>query len=95
MRLRAAVIALLSLPAVLSPTSASAAPDPLACTGYPEPRVFVDVQSWWQNDPARGLNGTDEGNAHMGACLPERQTISAPTVIDMRFVMHENPVKSN
>lgn len=28
--------------------AAAQSPDPLACTGYPEPRIYLENQSWWE-----------------------------------------------
>lgn len=86
--LGAAALALLVLPA----RSAGAA-DPLTCAGYPQARQFVDAQSWWTQTPDRA--GSDFGHAHLGACIPERQTISAPTKLDVRLVLHDNPGRFN
>ncbi len=64
-------------------------PDPLTCTGYPEPRIFVEAQSWWRRTP--GATGTDFGHMHIGACLPYRQSIRGIVGIDVRIIMHDNP----
>jgi hypothetical protein len=64
-------------------------PDPLTCTGYPEPRIFVEAQSWWRQTP--GAAGTDFGHMHIGACLPYRQTIRGIVGIDVRIILHDNP----
>jgi hypothetical protein len=75
--------------AALSVTSSSAAPNPLTCEGYPQPRVFVDAQSWWKTTP--GMSGTDYGHVHVGACIPERETLSENTYLDVRMILHDNP----
>ena len=33
---------------LLSALPSLAVPDPLNCTGYPEPRTFMESQSWWE-----------------------------------------------
>lgn len=68
------------------PTAASAAPDPLTCAGYPEPRVFVDSQSWW-TQPGE----TEARHLHLGACIPEREHLSGVIHIDARLMLHNNP----
>lgn len=90
--MRTFLIALLALVAPLAVApNAEAAPNAVACTGYPQPRTYVSTQSWWTDDPARGLTGTDHGHLHLEGCIPERQTISTPQTIDLRVIMHENP----
>ncbi len=83
--------------ATLTPTSTSQpplpSPDPLTCAGYPEHRQFIETQSWWTPEP--GQTGTNEGHVHLGACLPERETLTADTTIAVRIVMHNNPGHGN
>jgi hypothetical protein len=52
---------------------------------YSEPRVFVDAQSWWEDSaqPAKR-------HLHMGACIPERETLSGTIHIDAKVQMHDN-----
>lgn len=73
---------------VLSSAPAVAAPDPLACTGYPQARVFVEAQTWWLRTP--GKTGTDFGHVHLGACLPSEQVVSGTVGLDIRVIMHES-----
>src|SRR6266540_1253324 len=70
-------------------TPTHAAPNPLTCDGYPEPRVYVSSQAWWTRFP--GQTGTDFGHVHQEACIPERQQMSADFNIDLRLIMHDNP----
>ena len=43
------MLVLLSGPLIAWPLSAArSAPDPTTCTGYPEPRVYMESQSWWE-----------------------------------------------
>lgn len=69
-------------------TGTSASPNPITCEGYPEPRVFIDSQSWWKADVP---GASDFGHVHHGACLPERQHLSSDFDIDLRLIMHDNP----
>lgn len=76
--------------ATLSATPAAhAAPDPLACTGYLEARVFIEAQQWWQPT----LNGTEDlGHVHMGMCFPRQGVHAAGTVrLDFVVQLHDNP----
>lgn len=61
-------------------------PDPNNC---PAPTHWVEAQSWWS--PAE--EGADNfGHAHVGACLPERDTISgAAGTVPVRVILHDNP----
>jgi hypothetical protein len=59
------------------------------CSGYAEHRQFVEAQGWWVRTP--GENGTDFGHVHVGACIPERETISGFVPLNIRVILHDNP----
>jgi hypothetical protein len=92
-----------TLVAALSPGTARAAAGP--CMGapaadgttYPETRQFVDSQAWWMPDIDQANNSTtNTGHVHMGACIPERETISSGTLtVNVRVVLHDNPGTAN
>jgi hypothetical protein len=63
--------------------------NPVDCSGYPEPRVFLEVQDWWLQTP--GASGTSFGHVHVGTCFPYGATLSGPVAFDVRVVMHDNP----
>jgi hypothetical protein len=63
--------------------------NPVDCSGYPEPRVFLEVQDWWLQTP--GASGTSFGHVHVGTCFPYGATLSGPVGFDVRVVMHDNP----
>src|SRR5574338_1040135 len=63
--------------------------NPVDCSGYPEPRVFLEVQDWWLQTP--GASGTSFGHVHVGTCFPYGATLSGPVAFDVRGVMHDNP----
>jgi hypothetical protein len=63
--------------------------NPIDCSGYPEPRTFLEVQDWWMQTP--GGDGTDFGHVHVGTCFPYGQTLAGPVDFDVRVIMHENP----
>lgn len=100
--MRRALIFLLALAAV-APASASAHAGPQSCIGAParqpvstynETRQFVDFQTWWLTTP--GKAGTDFGHAHVGACIPERESMQGPTIpLDIRLILHDNPARTN
>ncbi|MEO5986120.1 MAG: hypothetical protein ABIW50_02055 [Candidatus Limnocylindria bacterium] len=58
----------------------------LTCAGYPEPRVFLETQDWW--DPIPVLGGT--GHVHLGTCFPLGQTVSGKVTFDVRVMLHDN-----
>ncbi len=82
------IAALLTVAALLAPATASAAPNPLTCEGYPEKRQFVEAQTWWT--VATPQTGTPHGHLHVGACIPEREKLSAPRDLDVRLILHDN-----
>ena len=63
--------------------------NPIDCSGYAEPRVFLEVQDWWLQTP--GAAGTSFGHVHVGTCFPYGATLSGVVGFDVRVVMHENP----
>jgi hypothetical protein len=58
------------------------------CTGYPEPRVFLESQDWWQ--PIPGVEPSTQGHVHLGMCFPVGQTVSGVVEFDIRIVLHDN-----
>lgn len=64
---------------------ALAAPDPLACTGYPEPRVFIESQAWWR---PLGQTGFGE-HIHLGTCFPIGQMVRGTLELDLRVMLHD------
>ncbi len=93
------VAALLALPLLQSPAQAES----FHCIGapadepngglYPEQREFVENQAWWKPGPGQAVTaGSDQGHAHLGACIPERETLSSSSVsFAARLILHDNP----
>lgn len=82
--------------AVASPAAAQS-PDPATCTGYPEPRVAKEAQSWWSQgageanpQPNDSLNGRDE-HAHIKVCVPFNTPVSGVLRLDLDMQVHEMP----
>lgn len=69
-----------------SPTPVPDGPNPLTCTGYPERRIFLEVQSWWD-----GTNTNGMAHVHAGTCFPLGQTVHGVVRLDTRITMHDNP----
>ena len=63
----------------------AAAPNPLTCSGYPEPRVYVSSQAWYETP------SFETAHVHSESCLPERRTMTADFILDVRLIMHDNP----
>jgi hypothetical protein len=73
---------------------AGAAPDPVGCTGYPEPRILLENQSWWESQPGPPTHpGTGkQGHIHVAMCFPLYQTIGGNTLhLDITVKLHNMP----
>jgi hypothetical protein len=88
-RLAAAFAALASLTLAMLTAVIPAAPAGASgsCEGS---RVFVESQAWWAPNPGT-TGGNNFGHVHLGACIPERDTISGPITIPVRVILHHNP----
>jgi len=62
--------------------------NPVDCSGYPEPRTFMEVHTWWEGDP---IPAGQIAHLHAGTCFPLGQTVSGNVAFDVRIVMHDNP----
>lgn len=60
----------------------------VTCSGYAEPRVFLEVHAWWEGEP---LAAGQIAHLHAGTCFPLGQTVSGQVPFDVRIVMHDNP----
>ncbi|TQJ38099.1 hypothetical protein FBY33_0091 [Arthrobacter sp. SLBN-112] len=90
------------MPALNSSTARAAAGPCLGApaadsTAYGETRQFVDAQAWWMPDTDQANNSiTNTGHVHLGACIPERETISSGNLtVNVRVVLHDNPGTAN
>lgn len=95
-RALAALCGVAFLATAISLTQAQAAPDPNTCTGYPEPRIFLESQGWWVTSGNDGITegndaGRNFGHIHIGACFPLFQRVSGVVGFDLRILMHDNP----
>lgn len=84
-----AVIATASLAAVLllGVGKAQAASDPNTCSGYPEPRVGVEIQGWWQDRVGEAFPGR---HIHIFTCWPTG-VVSGVVGADMKIQTHAQP----
>jgi hypothetical protein len=53
----------------LANVEGTTAPDPLRCTGYPEPRIWLESQAWW-NKAGISIPGGVGEHIHVGLCWP-------------------------
>jgi hypothetical protein len=74
------------LAAFPAPAAAVDVPDPMTCAGYPQPRLFLESQSWWRGTP---VGDTTVRHVHSGACFPYRQTLDGQVTIDVVSMLHE------
>lgn len=84
----------------LAAAAAAAAPDPLRCTGYAEPRIWLESQAWWDSTglsiPARVGE-----HIHVGMCWPVTADGGVATVtdnkllVDVRVLLHDQKDKTH
>jgi len=90
----AASIALIAGAFLLIPgPAARAMPMPVDCTGYAQPRVFLETQAWWEPSPG-AVGKNNFGHLHLGTCFPYKQTLTGKVDFDIRVTMHNNPGKA-
>lgn len=78
-----------AIPTATPQPTATATPNPTDCTAYPEPRVYIEAQSWWHDDALIIPHQVGE-HVHLGACWPVYGTIlSGDFRVDMRVIVHE------
>lgn len=90
------LLASAAVAAVASPLygGVTATPNPVSCTGYPEPRIYLENQSWWEPQPGPPSHpGTGKvGHIHVGMCFPLYQRISGDTLhLDVTLKLHNMP----
>ena len=67
----------------------TAVPDPVNCTGYPEPRALLESQDWW-TVPGAPIEGGSQ-HIHLSTCFPIDQTLSGVVPFDLHVQLHLNP----
>ncbi|PNH08892.1 hypothetical protein TSOC_004533 [Tetrabaena socialis] len=61
---------------------------PQNCTGWPEPRIWVEAQQWWTDAGADVQS--ESRHFHLSACTPYNQTLSGMVTIDVLMQLHNN-----
>jgi hypothetical protein len=74
-------LTLLALPAPAP--EAQVAGSPTDCGAYPEKRVFLESQAWWQ-DPGSSV----VRHVHSGTCFPYKQTLNGQVRLDVQSLLH-------
>lgn len=70
-------------------------PDPVMCTGYPEPRIKLESQGWWPTGAHTGNPKPDAENngrsehIHIAICLPYDIPVSGTVRLDAVLQIHE------
>jgi hypothetical protein len=89
--MRGKLIALLALAfALAAPAAQAQEPDPQTCAGYPEPRVFLESQSWW-HDLDVPIFGGDTEHVHTGVCMPLYGVVDGTVRFDVVSKLHNLP----
>ncbi|MGH2427415.1 MAG: hypothetical protein ACRDGV_00815 [Candidatus Limnocylindria bacterium] len=70
------------------PGHAAGSGNPVTCTGYPEPRTFLQIHTWWEGDP---LAEGQIAHLHAASCVPLGQTVSGVVTFDTLITLHDNP----
>lgn len=94
----AAFLLLTTIILVLLASTGSSAGNRETCEGYPEPRIFLENQSWWepQPGPANHPGTGKQGHIHVGMCFPLYQTLSGSQLrLDVNIKLHNMPGRPN
>ncbi len=57
------------------------------CTGYAQPRIFLEAQAWWVSNGT----GTNYGMVSEGTCFPVGATLTGIVPFDVRVVLYDAP----
>jgi hypothetical protein len=57
---------------------------------YLQRRQFVDAQGWWLANPGAPAATMSSGHVHLGACIPDRETVHGPFKMLVKVQMHEH-----
>jgi hypothetical protein len=57
------------------------------CTGYAQPRIFLESQAWWLSNGT----GTSYGMVSEGTCFPVGATLTGVVPFDVRIVLYDAP----
>ncbi len=59
-----------------------------SCDGYPEPRRYLQIHTWWEGDP---VPAGEVAHLHAETCFPLGQVVSGLVTLDTKIVLHNNP----
>jgi hypothetical protein len=80
-------LVLLALVVLFLVAPSAQAQDPQTCAGYPEPRVFLESQSWW-SDLDVPIFGGDTEHVHTGVCVPLYGVVDGTVRFDVVTKLH-------
>jgi hypothetical protein len=87
-----AFLAALLFAGLVGPTPAQAqVADP--CSGYKQPRIKIEGQSWWMDHSTDLTQTSHHGHLHAEACVPHLQRVTGRFVVDVTVKLHDNPGK--
>lgn len=73
-----------------TPTASQGGPNPLTCTGYPEPRIYIESQAWWSETTDLNPPSIVGEHIHAGMCWPRYGTIVRNSLhVDLHILVHE------
>lgn len=86
------ILGLVMLAALITTTIASAQAAPYACSGYPEQRVYLQSEGYWEHSDGKPVTSTnDYGSVTEGTCFPVGGTLAGSVKFDIFITMHGNP----
>ena len=60
-----------------------------SCAGYPQPRIFLESHSWWQ-DGVAPVAPERRRHVHVATCFPQGQAVSGNLRLDVKITLHNN-----
>ncbi|KAG2446610.1 hypothetical protein HYH02_008595 [Chlamydomonas schloesseri] len=63
---------------------------PQNCTGWPEPRFWIESQLWWTDAGHNISIEAESRHFHIGGCIPYNQTLSGKVTFDILAQLHNN-----
>ena len=60
-----------------------------SCAGYPQPRIYLESHSWWQ-DGVAPVAPERRRHVHVATCFPQGQAVSGNLRLDVKITLHNN-----
>jgi hypothetical protein len=84
-----AFLAALLFAGLVGPTPAQAQAADL-CSGYKQPRIKIEGQSWWMAHSTDLTQTSHHGHLHAEACVPHLQRVNGRFRVDVTVKLHDN-----